>query len=230
MAYRKWILPAVAILFNVDFASAKPDPDNVESWRLSHAIVYTWTAIVALLMAYTFSLKCARYIRTAVNANSNDQRYFARPNRYYSLAKKHLTDAPLFKKRHHREFMLSKAMNVGTLPSRSQTLFLLAYLVMAITLTTYNINWSGGRAKILGQILKRTGFMAVMNMLPLFLLAGRNNPLIVWTGITFDTYNLIHRWLGRIVVLEAIVHGLAWLIHKVDTSKLYPQSNASSIY
>jgi hypothetical protein len=57
--------------------------------------------------------------------------------------------------------------------------------------------------------------LAIMNMLPLWLLASRNNPLVVWTGISFDTYNLVHRWLGRIVVLETLVHGIAWTIKKV---------------
>lgn len=52
-------------------------------------------------------------------------------------------------------------------------------------------------------------------MLPLWLLAARNNPLISWTGISFDTYNLVHRWLGRIVVLEALTHAIAWIIKKV---------------
>ena len=43
------------------------------------------------------------------------------------------------------------------------------------------------------------------------MLAGRNNPLIPLLGISFDTYNLIHRWFGRIVVLEALAHTLAFL-------------------
>ena len=33
--------------------------------------------------------------------------------------------------------------------------------------------------------------------------------MIPLLGISFDTYNLMHRWLGRIVVLEAVVHTLA---------------------
>ena len=45
---------------------------------------------------------------------------------------------------------------------------------------------------------------------PLFLLAGRNNPLIPLLNISFDTYNLIHRWFGRIVILEAVAHTLAY--------------------
>ena len=61
--------------------------------------------------------------------------------------------------------------------------------------------------------------MAVINMIPLFLLAGRNNPIIKLTGISFDTMNLIHRWFGRIVILEAIAHTVCWIANKVHTSK-----------
>lgn len=47
--------------------------------------------------------------------------------------------------------------------------------------------------------------------MPLVLLAGRNNPLIGLLGISFDTFNLLHRLFGRIVVIEAVTHTLAFL-------------------
>lgn len=40
-------------------------------------------------------------------------------------------------------------------------------------------------------------------------MAGRNNPLITLLGISFDQFNLLHRWFGRIAVLEALVHTIA---------------------
>lgn len=42
-------------------------------------------------------------------------------------------------------------------------------------------------------------------------MAGRNNPLINWLNLSFDTFNLLHRWFGRIVVLEALAHTIAWM-------------------
>lgn len=41
-------------------------------------------------------------------------------------------------------------------------------------------------------------------------MAGRNNILINWLNISFDTFNLLHRWFGRIVALEALIHSLTW--------------------
>jgi hypothetical protein len=48
-------------------------------------------------------------------------------------------------------------------------------------------------------------------------MAGRNNPLIKLLGISFDTFNLYHRWLGRIVSLEAVVHTFAHLANHTHT-------------
>jgi hypothetical protein len=199
-----------------------PDPDDVKSWFLIKGLLWAWVAMVSSLIVYTSLLFAVRYIRTVSCLNNNTQRYFARPTYWYGKTKRYFIDAPLFRLRHHREFQLSSAINIGTLPNRLQTTFLVGYLAASIALTTYSINWSGPKATIIDQLLKRTGFMAIMNMLPLFLLAGRNNPLIVWCGITFDTYNLIHRWLGRIVVSEAIVHGSMWLYEKTQKSKPFP--------
>ncbi len=59
--------------------------------------------------------------------------------------------------------------------------------------------------------------MAMVNLVPLFLMAGRNNPLIKLLGISFDTFNLLHRWLGRIVALEILAHALAFLASSAST-------------
>jgi hypothetical protein len=54
------------------------------------------------------------------------------------------------------------------------------------------------------------GSITDFNQVPLFIMAGRSNPLISWLGLSFDNFNLLHRWFGRIVVLEAITHTVAW--------------------
>jgi len=49
-------------------------------------------------------------------------------------------------------------------------------------------------------------------------MAGRNNILINWLNISFDTFNLLHRWFGRVVVLEAVTHTAAWMAAEVHTT------------
>lgn len=107
-------------------------------------------------------------------------------------------------------------MNVGTLPTRLQSLLLIGYLGMNVAYCVVSIDWSGEKKTVLSGLRNRTGILAVLNMLPLFLFAGRNNPLVRMLGISFDTFNLMHRWIGRIVVLESLAHTVAWTINKVD--------------
>jgi hypothetical protein len=76
--------------------------------------------------------------------------------------------------------------------------------------------WHEKKEKVLVSLQKRTGILTLWNLLPMFLLSMRNNPLIWWTEISFDTFNLFHRWLGRMVILEAIGHGTCYIIFKVD--------------
>lgn len=166
-------------------------------------------------MTYCGILNTATYLRTVFCLNDSKQRYFSRPNIVHSFFRRYLVDAPLFRTRHHREFKLSSAINIGTLPSRAQSLFLLTYLGTGAFLTIWRIDWSQKKNGIYTALIDRTGLLAIMNMAPLFLFAGRNNPLIKLTGITFDTYNLVHRWLGRLVVLESLLHTLFYLLRKI---------------
>lgn len=126
--------------------------------------------------------------------------------------KKDFLYAPLWNKRHNREIRLSKAMNMGTLPSRMHFILLLIYGVSNIVYMFY-LDWANSnKYSLCAEIRGRGGTLAAVNMIPLFLFAGRNNPLISWLKISFDTYNLVHRWLGRLAVIEILIHMLAWTI------------------
>lgn len=195
-------------------------PSEVENWSLMKALGFTWVVLAGGTTIYCAALFLVAYMRTVAALNNNTQRYFARPNFLHGDLKRHLFDAPLFRKRHHREFKLSRAIDMGTLPSRMQTFMLVGYIATMIGVTVVDIDWTLPKKTIYVLMYRRTGNLAVINMLPLFLLAGRNNPLLKLTGITFDTYNLIHRWLGRIVVAEVIVHAAMWMVGKVAKGKL----------
>ncbi|KAI0431823.1 ferric reductase like transmembrane component [Xylaria sp. FL1042] len=132
--------------------------------------------------------------------------------------KKNLIYAPLWRKRHTREIRLSSAVNIGTLPSRLHFVILSLYLLSNIVYMFY-LDWSqSNRYSLAAEVRGRSGTLAVVNMVPLIILAGRNNPLIPLLKVSFDTYNLLHRWMGRMVVLEALVHTIAWAVVEVAAS------------
>jgi len=173
-----------------------------------------WWCFVVAFALYQVILYFVRYVRTVSCLNNDTQRYFSIPNHWYARFKKSCLDAPLWRTRHHREFKMSSAINVGTLPSRLQSFLLVGYFATNVGFCFWKIDYSSFSAGA-GELLSRSGIVAVMNMIPLFLLAGRNNPIIKLTGISFDTMNLVHRWFGRIVVLEALAHTICWIANKV---------------
>jgi len=194
-----------------------PGPADFKNIDIQHYLGWIWVSFVSSFLLYQAILHGVRYMRTIACLDNNTQRYFAIPHIHYARFKKHLLDAPLFRTRHHREMKLSTAINIGTLPSRLQMLMLLGYFGTNVAFCVMSIDFSGTYSKVAGELRNRCGILAVMNMLPLFILAGRNNPLIQVCGVSFDTFNLVHRWIGRIVVLEGVAHMGAWLANKVHT-------------
>ncbi|PUU72988.1 ferric reductase like transmembrane component-domain-containing protein [Tuber borchii] len=190
-----------------------------ENSDFSKWMILSLAAFAVLPLFYRFCSVIYSRIRLLVSLGRENQRFFAAsPSAWASFIKKHVIYSPLFRVRHNREFQLSTAVNVGTLPTRFQTFFLIGYLAGNIVFCTFMIDYAADSTSMLGEVRNRTGVLSVVNMVPLFLLAGRNNPLIQLLGISFDTYNLIHRWLGRIVVLEAVTHTACWMTAKVMSS------------
>ncbi|KAL8744696.1 MAG: hypothetical protein Q9190_003076 [Brigantiaea leucoxantha] len=141
--------------------------------------------------------------------------------------KKSLFFAPLIRKRHNRNFQFGP-LNMGTLPSRFHTLLLLLY-ILSNTVYCLFLNYkSCNRMAIYAEIRGRTGHLAFVNMLPLMIFSGRNNPLISLLRVSFDTFNLFHRWISRLVVVEAVAHTIAWAAAKQAaekvTGKHYPMT------
>lgn len=124
--------------------------------------------------------------------------------------KKHVEYAPLGRKRHNREIQLSSALTVGTLPSRLHTVILASYFASNIAYMLI-LPWSDPTSqKVVAALRGRSGILGAINLVPCVLFALRNNPLIWILGVSYDTFNLFHRWTGRIVVLESIIHTACW--------------------
>ncbi|KAA8646198.1 ferric reductase family protein [Aspergillus tanneri] len=176
--------------------------------------------MVACILVWKSWFRMAAHLRRLASFNSGHQRYFMEPNGTFAKVKNHIVYAPLFRTRHNREFQLSRAVNMGTLPSRFHTFILVGIIVMNVVLCTVTVPYKKQEDTVAGIIRNRTGTMATVNLIPLVVLAGRNNPLIKLLQVPFDTYNLIHRWLARIVVFEALAHTFAWMIPKAQSGLL----------
>ena len=200
----------------VDILKRAPPPETpaalaaeqVNNVRYGVYILIILGASVFALGIYRVVIHSVRYIRTLACLNNDTQRYFKMPSLAFCSIKQHLFYAPLFSRRHRQPVSIGP-MNVGILPSRFQTLFLAAVVVMNTVFCVRGIEWHGPKLIMLHHFRNRTGTLSVINMLPLVVLAGRNNPLIRLLNISFDTFNLCHRWFGRIVVAEVVAHSAA---------------------
>lgn len=218
------VLTGTAVLAATPSQPAGADEDilSTDAMNATHAFyVYLFTicaSLVVFLVVWRMVFQCIRYVRTLTCLNNPTQRYFAKSSSCFATMKDMVLYAPIFRKRHNREFQLSTAVNIGTLPTRLQLLFLLSYLGTNVAFCVVSIDWDRSFAVVAQQLRNRSGIFAIVNMVPLFILAARNNPLIPWLNISYDTFNLLHRWLGRIVILEAMVHTVAWFVTVIDES------------
>jgi predicted ferric reductase len=147
---------------------------------------------------------------STVSLPGERQRFWMHTGTVWPKFKRNLLAAPLFRKRHNKELQISAAINVGTLPSRLHTLFLSFYVLTNVLYCCLLDYGHKEKAAILAEARGRTGHLAVMNILSLFVFSARNNPLIPLLGIPFNSFNLFHRWVGRLVVVESLAHTIFW--------------------
>ena len=207
----KSIIPYTYGLSGVDI----PLDDN-----LTYILWFSVGLLFLVILCVRFGQMANAQLRHLLNLNatSTQQSYWSEDRTsIWPNLKKQVFYAPLWKKRHNREIQLSRAMNVGTLPSRLHTVLLLTYLLSNITFCLV-VDYHQPKAKSIAEFRGRTGHLAIVNMLPLIVLAGRNSPFIPLLRVSFDTYNLFHRWIGRVVAAEAFAHTLAWAWNEYDAA------------
>lgn len=179
----------------------------VNNVLFSYYILITLGAIVISMILYQITICSVQNIRTLTCLNNDGQRYFKVPNPKFGWIKEHLLYAPIFRHRHQKQMRIGP-VETGILPTRFQSLLLAGIITMNVVLCAYGIEWNGPIFTKLEHLRNRSGTLAVVNMIPLVIMAGRNNPLIGWLDISYDTFNLMHRWFGRIVVSFAVSHGV----------------------
>jgi Ferric reductase like transmembrane component/Ferric reductase NAD binding domain/FAD-binding domain len=187
-----------------------------------YLVRWLWISMVSIavfVLACRITQLCNSHVRRvfSLTASTRQQSYWSFDKTIlWPKFKKSVLYAPLGKKRHNREVRFSEAVNVGTLPSRFHAFLLFLLLGSNIAYCCILDYRQKNKPALIAELRGRSGILATVNMIPLVLFAGRNNPAISLLKVSFDTYNLLHRWIGRIVVVEAIVHTIAWGANSVQ--------------
>lgn len=186
-------------------------------------LLTSFMVLLAVTLAYRLVHMGNSHIRHLFTMGQwADQRYWMYNHSHvWPLLKKNLWLAPLGRQRHNREIQLSKAISIGTLPSRFHTLLLGLYVATNIAYCLA-LNWQReNSASVVAELRGRSGSLAAFNIIPTVLFALRNNPLIPMLKVSYDTFNLLHRWCARIMVLEAVIHTICFAVNSVDAGGLY---------
>ena len=176
-----------------------------------HLLIATFCSLIAFTLFLQISKRTVGALRLSCAAgNPREQRFWAEnKTHWWPWLKENLLYAPLWKVRHNREFQLSTAYSMGTLPSRGHTFILVAYLITNIAYCL-NVAYDQPVEPTVAELRGRSGSLAAFNLVLTVLFALRNNPLIWILGVPYDTFNLFHRWIARLAIFESILHILFW--------------------
>ncbi|PWY75102.1 ferric-chelate reductase [Aspergillus heteromorphus CBS 117.55] len=145
---------------------------------------------------------------------TNQQARFTRTSVLSATLNKHVFYAPLLSRRHSRYFQLGNGVHMGVIPLRIEAILLGIYIALNAVFLFVLVDWRKDWDEVVFQFQYSAGSMAVLNLPGLVLAAGRNNPLVGLLGIKFDSFNLMHRWVGRMVIVAGLVHTIAAVVMK----------------
>jgi len=181
--------------------------------------LYILVSLVVLLLGLRLANMWWRHNRHLTAMGNAQQAYWTRNRtRWWPWLNRHVLVAPLWKKKHNAQLQISSAIDNGTLPGRWHTIILVVYVGLnaawCVALPYHVLDHKSTMAALRG----RSGTLAALNLIPTVLFALRNNPLITILQVSYDDFNLFHRWAARITIVEAIVHTAAWIYNTVHSA------------
>ncbi|KAF1926906.1 ferric reductase [Didymella exigua CBS 183.55] len=211
---------------NIDDVHANASSSNLDPFKFSHGLtgvdqpanylfinILIATLLLPIVLAFAYrSVIYLRNDRRRVSViNSCRGQNFWKRDRYSILGslKRYFLYAPLMGDRHSRKLQVTPSVSARALPTRPQFLVIIIYI-------TSNVAFclaipERPTAQRFAELRGRCGALAAFNLIITVLFALRNNPLIWLLGISYDTFNLFHRWAARLVVLESTAHVAAFV-------------------
>ncbi|KAK5088839.1 hypothetical protein LTR05_003061 [Lithohypha guttulata] len=184
---------------------------------LAENYLYALIALTALVFVYHSSVRVNNHIRhlSSLNGNPGSQKYFSTLSPTMAWMKDHILLAPLWHHRRAAPIKFSSKINLGGLPTRFQAIFISFVIIYNVFACVWNVPWSDPELQVLPILRNRTGTLATVNLIPIIIMSTIKNPLINALDISYDSFNLMHRWIGRLSILQGLAHTLCWMIAKV---------------
>lgn len=140
---------------------------------------------------------------------------------------------PTFFKRHASDFSYLKIFT-GYVPTRLEGLTLTGYLTLHIIFLSckyeydpFNIIFKSKKAQLASFVADRTGVLAFAHFPLIVLFAGRNNFLQYISGLKYTTFIVFHKWLGRVMFIDALIHSAAYTSYTMMAKSYERQKKAT---
>lgn len=184
--------------------------------------------LVSILFFWRTAIRIRHRRRSKLALQVDDQTELSMTSALNASLKKHVFYAPLWGTRHSREFRLFR-LHMGSVPLRLEIILLMVYLALNVIFVIVTVDWWDSFPKKMFQLKYAAGHLAVMNTPGLVLSAGRNNPLVPLLGLSFDVFNFMHRWVGRVIAVNAVTHMGAVLANQAYLSA-YPSGPKKALH
>ena len=190
--------------------------NQIGNYFFINMLVIFFSILCVVLLAERTRKSITNYWRFTRAAGTDADRQICLKYNYTSFwpwIKRHVLWAPLFGNRHNRAITINfdrYELPFGTIPLRFQSIILAVYIISNISYCLVLDYHQAKRAAMFAELRGRSGALASMNLVPTVLFAMRNNPFIYILGVSYDTFNLFHRWAARTTVILSIIHVSAW--------------------
>ncbi|EDO15698.1 hypothetical protein Kpol_1000p9 [Vanderwaltozyma polyspora DSM 70294] len=137
---------------------------------------------------------------------------------------------PTLFKTHAEHFTFNRYIT-GILPTRFESLLILGYLILHFILLTikfefdpFNIVFASKPIQIARYFGDRTGIIAFAHFPLIILFSTRTNLLEYLTSFNYSSFIMYHKWMGRIMVFDSILHGMSYTVYSI-LNKSFVSSN-----
>ncbi|AQZ10312.1 (ZYRO0G07392g) [Zygosaccharomyces parabailii] len=120
---------------------------------------------------------------------------------------------------HNHAGYVQNGWAVGLVPTKLETLMLSGYfLVHTFALCynyhidPYNMVFPSRFLQWLRLVADRSAILSFAHFPLIVLFSTRNSILEHWTGFKYTTFIVMHKWIGRCMVIDAIMHGVAYKV------------------
>ncbi|KAH8816727.1 ferric reductase like transmembrane component-domain-containing protein [Xylogone sp. PMI_703] len=184
-------------------------------------IPYAFWAIVLLLGTANRTYAILRDASASSHPDSENGtlKYQQTDNGALLWIRKYILTPPTFGYRHHQP------LGWLTVPLRLQSIVIGSYIIMHIALVSVhypvyqeNYYYDTTLVQHLRYFSDRIGTLTSSDLPWLWFFSARNNPFIYLTGWDYQTFNIFHRWVATVLLIESIVHGASFSAFYVNDS------------